>query len=1065
MKKIIALLFFFIGVQAITSQTTTSSIKGTIKTANAETLPGATVLAIHTPTGSKYSSMSNEDGRFNMLNMRVGGPYKVTITFVGFQTQIYNEVYLELGKPFNLDAILKDESQQLSEVKVTGARSKVFGSGRTGAETTIGRKELTSLPTISRSAEDFTRLEPSASGGSFGGRNDQYNSYSLNGAVFNNPFGLDAATPGGQTGSQPISLDAIDQIQVATAPYDVTLSGFTGASVNAVTKSGTNEFHGTTYAFFRNQNLTGSKINGENIFVPSLEQTQAGFSFGGPIIKNKLFFFANYEIDKRSDLGSNFVANDGNGTTDVNESRVLATDLMAVSNALTTLGYNSGPYQGFKHNSDSNKGIIKFDWNINDNNKLAVIYNFLDASKDKPAHPSALGFRGPNASILQFQNSGYQINNKLDSFLLELNSKVSETVSNKLQAGYTHFNDFRNPFSTPAPIINIQDGQGSNYIIAGHEPFSIHNTLDQKVFQITNNLTYTTGSHVFTFGGSFEKYQFQNSFNLTAYENFGTFGTLGNYKGLFSPYASVNEFLIDANRPFATSFIKQNLQFAQDRFNSLNSFPVGADKGWKLSELNVGQIAFYAQDDWSINDNFKLTLGLRADKPLYFNTSALIQKYIDTDNGATRNNSTDYFNPANGQATKLISTVLPTDKLLWSPRLGFNWDIKGDKTTQLRGGTGIFTGKLPFVWLGNQVSGADDGFFQVMDKNFKWPQVWRSSLGLDHKFDNDYIVTVDMSYNKDINGVHVQNWGLKAPTGTLAGTDGRVIYNSADKGSNSAYVMTNSNKGYVYNTSVKVQKNFINGLFASLAYNYLVSKDVNSIEAEITGDAFAFNPALGNVNNAVLSNSKYGDKHRFIGVATKKWSYGMDKKWSTTVSTFFEYAQGGRFNYIYGGDINNDGSGTNDLIFVPTSSQLQTMVFNPNAASSPAAQRAAYDSFISQDSYLSGRRGQYAERYGALSPWRGKWDMKLIQDYNFKVAAGKTNTIQFSVDILNLSNLLNSKWGLVQVPTSVQPIGVSVDQTTRIPTYTFSGSQTKTFNYDASLLSRWQAQFGIRYIF
>ncbi|MFT5251086.1 MAG: hypothetical protein ACI87N_000056, partial [Flavobacteriales bacterium] len=695
MKKIIALLFFFIGVQAITSQTTTSSIKGTIKTANAETLPGATVLAIHTPTGSKYSSMSNEDGRFNMLNMRVGGPYKVTITFVGFQTQIYNEVYLELGKPFNLDAILKDESQQLSEVKVTGARSKVFGSGRTGAETTIGRKELTSLPTISRSAEDFTRLEPSASGGSFGGRNDQYNSYSLNGAVFNNPFGLDAATPGGQTGSQPISLDAIDQIQVATAPYDVTLSGFTGASVNAVTKSGTNEFHGTTYAFFRNQNLTGSKINGENIFVPSLEQTQAGFSFGGPIIKNKLFFFANYEIDKRSDLGSNFVANDGNGTTDVNESRVLATDLMAVSNALTTLGYNSGPYQGFKHNSDSNKGIIKFDWNINDNNKLAVIYNFLDASKDKPAHPSALGFRGPNASILQFQNSGYQINNKLDSFLLELNSKVSETVSNKLQAGYTHFNDFRNPFSTPAPIINIQDGQGSNYIIAGHEPFSIHNTLDQKVFQITNNLTYTTGSHVFTFGGSFEKYQFQNSFNLTAYENFGTFGTLGNYKGLFSPYASVNEFLIDANRPFATSFIKQNLQFAQDRFNSLNSFPVGADKGWKLSELNVGQIAFYAQDDWSINDNFKLTLGLRADKPLYFNTSALIQKYIDTDNGATRNNSTDYFNPANGQATKLISTVLPTDKLLWSPRLGFNWDIKGDKTTQLRGGTGIFTGKLP----------------------------------------------------------------------------------------------------------------------------------------------------------------------------------------------------------------------------------------------------------------------------------------------------------------------------------------------------------------------------------
>ncbi|MFT5963374.1 MAG: outer membrane receptor protein involved in Fe transport [Flavobacterium sp.] len=1068
MKKTVILLFFIFGITTVIAQTTTSSIKGTVKSADAESLPGATIYATHTPTGSNYSALSNADGRFSMLNMRVGGPYKVTVTYVGFQNQVFNEVYLELGKPFNLDVLLNDESQQLSEIKITGSKNKVFASGRTGAETTIGRRELTALPTISRSAEDFTRLEPSASGGSFGGRNDQYNSYSLNGAVFNNPFGLDAATPGGQTGSQPISLDAIDQIQVATAPYDVTLSGFTGASVNAVTKSGTNEFHGTAYAFFRNQELTGSKIKGENIFVPSLEQTQAGFSIGGPIVKNKLFFFANYEIDNRSDLGSNFIANDGNGTTGVNESRVLESDLISVYNALTNLkdasgqnfGYNPGAYQGFTHNSDSNKGIIKFDWNINDNNKLAVIYNFLDASKDKPAHPSALGFRGPNASILQFEKSGYQINNKLDSFLLELNSKFSETVSNKLQAGYTHFNDFRNPFSTPAPVINIQDGAGTNYIIAGHEPFSINNQLDQKVFQVTDNLSYSTGNHTFTFGVSFEKYQFKNSFNLGGYDNFGN---PNGYAGTFyTPYSDVNAFLADAAQPYATSIVAQNFQFAQDTFNSKELFQVGADGGWKLSELNVGQVAFYAQDDWNITDNFKLSLGLRADKPLYFNTSDLIQKYIDTDNGASRNNATLYYNPQTKANEALISTTLPTDQLLWSPRLGFNWDVKGDRTTQVRGGTGIFTGKLPFVWLGNQVSGADDGFFQIMDKNFKWPQVWRSSLGLDHKFDNDYIMTVDMSYNKDINGVHVQNWGLKPPTGILNGADSRAIYLAADKGANNAYVMTNSNKGYVFNTSVKLQKNFDNGLFASLAYNYLISKDVNSIEAEITGDAFAFNPALGNVNDAVLSNSKYGDTQRFIGVASKKWKYGTNDKWSTTVSTFFEYAQGGRFAYIYGGDVNNDGSGTNDLIYVPTTAEISSMVFTGGAS-----QGVAFDKFISQDDYLSERRGQYAERYGALSPWRGKWDMKLMQDYNFKPSStsSKTNTIQFSVDILNLGNLLNSDWGLVQVPTSIQPIGVSVDQTTKIPTYTFNGTQTKTFNYDASLLSRWQAQFGLRYIF
>jgi len=1064
MKKIFVLLLCIFGFAVSVAQTTTSSIKGIVKGSANELLPGATVLAVHTPSGTKYSSLSNEDGRFNILNMRIGGPYKITVSFVGYQNQEYNDVYLDLGKVFSLDVDLTSESQALEEVKVV-SKNKVFQSGRTGAETTIGRRELTALPTISRSAEDFTRLEPTASGGSFGGRNDQYNNYSLNGAIFNNPFGLDAATPGGQTNAQPISLDAIDQIQVATAPYDVTLSGFTGASVNAVTKSGTNEFHGTAYAFYRNQDLTGSKIKGQKIFVPSLEQTQVGFSLGAPIIKDKLFIFGNFEIDKRTDLGSNFIANNNDGITGINESRVLQSDLDAVSSALMGLkdaqgnnfNYNPGAYQGFIHESNSTKGIIKLDWNINDNNKLAVIYNFLDASKDKPAHPTALGFRGPNASILQFQNAGYQINNKLDSFLLELNSKFSESVSNKLQAGYTYFNDFRDPFSSPAPVINIQDGSGANYIIAGHEPFSINNTLKQKVIQITDNLTYTSGNHAFTFGSSFEKFNFENSFNLAGYDNFGN---PNGYAGtFFTPYSNVQAFLDDAAQPYASSIVAQNMQYAQDMAESKSKFAVGSDGGWKLAELNVGQWAFYAQDDWSVADNFKLTIGLRADKPLYFNTDELIQKYIDTDNGgAGRDNNIDYYDPETGKAVKLISTDLPSDKILWSPRLGFNWDIKNDATSQLRGGSGIFTGRIPFVWLGNQVSGADDGFFQIMDPDYKWPQVWRTSVGYDHRFQSNYVLTVDVSYNKDINGVHVQNWGLKDPTGTLGGVDNRLIYTAADKGANNAYVMTNSDKGFAFNSSVKLQKTFENGFYASLAYNYLISKDVNSIEAEITGDAFAFNPALGNVNNDVLSNSKYGDTYRFIGVASKKWKYGNDK-WATTLSTFFEYAQGGRFSYTYGGDINNDGSAVNDLIYVPTSAEIAQMTF------SGAGQGEAFDKFIEQDDYLRDRRGEYAERYGAISPWRGKWDLKFLQDYNFRVssASEKKNTIQFSVDILNVGNLINSDWGVVQVPTSVQPIGVTVAGNT--PTYTFTNTQTKTFNYDASLTSRWQMQFGIRYIF
>ncbi|WP_338408336.1 TonB-dependent receptor [uncultured Flavobacterium sp.] len=1050
MKKIITLFLLVFALHSVIGQTTTSSIKGTVKGSDLELLPGATMQAVHTPTGSKYSALSNADGRFNILNMRIGGPYKIVVTFVGYKTQEFNDVYLDLGKVFNLEVLLQDESLKLEEVVITSSKGKVFGSGRTGAETTIGRKELATMPSISRSAADFTRMEPTASGGSFGGRNDQYNNYSLNGAVFNNPFGLDAATPGGQTDSNPISLDAIEQIQVATAPYDVTLSGFTGASVNAVTKSGSNEFHGTAYAFYRNQDLTGSKVNGEKIFVPTLTQSQAGFSVGGPLIKNKLFFFGNYEVDERTDLGSSVVANDGNGTTGVNESRVLAADLMSVSNALKTLGYDTGAYQGFTHNSNSSKGIIKLDWNINDNNKLAVIYNFLDASKDKPAHPTAINRRGPDFNTLQFANSGYQMNNKLNSFLLELNSKFSESVSNKLQAGYTHFNDFRNPFSAPAPVITITK-DGSPYIIAGHEPFSINNKLDQKVFQITNNLNYIVGNHNLTFGGSFEKFEFENSFNLKGY-GFDVFGSTD---------------LAGFNANIASGYYADQLAAASATFNSRGKIEAGKNGGWNLSEINVGQLAFYMQDEFSLNDNFKWTIGLRADKPLYFNTSELVQKFIDTENSEGYLPNIDYYNPKDGSVVHFDSTKLPGNSLLWSPRVGFNWDVNGENTTQLRGGTGIFTGKLPFVWIGNQVSGVDPFFYQVVNKDFKFPQVFRTSLGLDHRFKNNYIATVDMSYNKDINAVHVQDWGLKKPTSSLTGADNRAIYGDTNHGvwtdygfpvSSHAYVLTNSKKGSAFNASVKIQKTFDSGLFASVAYNYMNSLDVNSIEAEITGDAFAFNPALGNVNDDVLSNSKYGDKNRFIGVASKKWKYANDK-WATTVSTFFEYAQGGRFSYTYGGDINNDGSGGNDLIFIPTTAQISGMTF------SGSGQGAAYDNYIKQDDYLNGRRGQYAERYGALSPWRGKWDFKFMQDYNFKVssASNKTNTIQFSIDVLNLGNLLNSDWGLVQVPTSVQPIGVSVAG--NVPTYTFSGTQTKTFNYDASLASRWQAQFGVRYIF
>jgi len=1051
-KKGIIIILLFIGFLGF-SQTTTSSISGTVIDDSDQPLAGASVVAIHTPTGSKYGSVSQFSGKYAIRNMKVGGPYTVTVSYVGFKKLVFSNIFLQLGQPFNLDAKMNSVGEELEAVVIDVAKNKTFNSGRTGAETSLGSKELRTMPSISRSAADFYRLDPTASGGSFGGRNDQFNNFTLDGSIFNNPFGLDAATPGGQTGSQPISIDAIEQIQVSTAPYDVSLSGFTGAAVNAVTKSGTNEFHGTIYGFFRNQDLTGSKIKGEDVFVPELNQLQYGVSVGFPIVKDKFFFFANFEKEDRTDAGSNWVPNNGDGVTGINEASVLESDMMDVSNALRALGYETGAAQGYSHASGSTKGIVKLDINMSDKHKLALVYNFLDASKEKPAHPTALTSRGPNFTTLQFENSGYQINNKIQSFLIELNSDLTDKISNKLQMGYTHFDDFRNPNSKPAPVINIQNGSGLNYIVAGHEPFSVNNVLDQKVFQISDKLNILLNNHNVTIGYNFEKFMFKNSFNLVTYDNFGTFGTHGNYYGNFNAYPDVATFLADAADP--NGLLVANIAYAESQFTNLNAAGAGNDGGWKLAELNVGQIAGYIQDEWSIGDSFRLTLGLRADKPMYFNTSDLIQKYMDTDNGASRDTNIDYFDPESGDAVKLISTTLPSNDIILSPRLGFNWNSKGDNAMQVRGGTGIFTGRLPFVWLGNQVSGADDAFFQIVDKDFEWPRVWKSSLGVDTKFKNGFVLSVDGSYTKDIIAAHVQNWGLKAPTGSLAGVvDNRLVYTAADKGAKNAYVFTNSDQGYAYNGTVKVEKSFANNLYANLAYNFMEAKSVNSIEAEITGDAFDFNPISGDANEDVLTHSKYGDKHRILGVVSKKWNYGKDK-WSTTISSFFEYAQGGRFSYTYAGNINGDSSfQNNDLIYIPTAGELSTMNFPV------AGQAAAYESYIQQDDYLSKNRGSYAERYGALSPWRSKVDLKLIQNYNLR----KDQKIQFSIDVLNLGNLINSNWGVVQQPRSISPVAVSVDNA-GVPTYSFDGTITETFAYDTSLLSRWQMQFGLRYIF
>lgn len=1073
MKKFILLVLILMGFM-VNAQVTTSNISGVVYDNNNQLLPGVNVTAVHQPTGTNYGGITNFDGRFDLINLRVGGPYRVTISYVGFKKQLIDDIVLQLGQTFNVDVVMVEDDNQLDEVIITSNKSTTFSSERTGAETSIGNRELKALPTITRSAADFYRLEPTASSnGSFGGRNDQFNNFSLDGSIFNNPFGLDAATPGGQTNAQPVSLDAIDQIQVSTAPYDVTQAGFTGASVNAVTKSGTNQWKGTIYGFYRNQDMTGDKVGDDDIIVPDLTQAQYGVSIGGPIIKNKLFIFGNFEKDDREDLGSNFLAA-RSGVTGANVSRVSATDLDYVSQQLSALGYETGPYEGYTHDTESTKGIIKLDWNINNNHRAAIIYNFLNASRDLPANPEAIGRRGPDLTTLQFRNSGYRINNKINSFLVELNSNFGGNISNKFQAGYTFFDDSRDPFSAPAPPINIQQ-DGVRYIVAGHEPFSINNRLEQKVYQVTNNLNIVTGNHTITIGGSFERFEFDNSFNLGVYDFGGdTDLGLGPVSTFFDAFQSVR---INPASP-GTSFeeavnngtIAAALTNAQNVFNANNS-----GGNWALAETNVGQLAFYAQDKWKVTDRVTLTYGLRVDQPLYFDTDDKIAENIERGAGGTFPDGNyqpgiTYFNE-NGAPVNLNSLDLPTRRLLISPRLGFNYDVMGDKTMQIRGGTGIFTGRLPFVWIGNQVANPNFFFYTTSAPNFKFPQVWRNSLGIDYRFKNGIVASTDLIYTQDVNAQIVRNYGLGTPSGTLNGADNRQVYLPSDRalnefgGATNAYVFTNTNIGYSFNWSFKLQKSFSNGIFASIAYNFLEAEDASSLDAEISSDAFDRNPALGNVNKAVASTARYGDKHRIVGQINKAFSYGKNKQWRTSIGAFYEYAQGGRFSYTYSGDINGDGSPLNDLIYIPTPEELATYTFSGTSFNEREAQRVAFEAYIQQDEYLRERRGSYAEKYGILSPWKGRWDVKLLQDYDIQIG-DRTNTIQFSVDILNFGNLLNSDWGVIERPVNDQPIGVGfTDSAPSDPIYTFDTSQTKTFANDFSLDSRWQAQIGLRYIF
>ena len=747
---LVASLFVFLPKLILAQGVTTASLNGLVQDAEGNPLPGANVIALHVPSGTSYGASTRDNGLFNLPNLRVGGPYTVTVSYVGYNSQKEENIYLSLGQNFRLEFAMESEAVTVGEVVVTAEQDAVLNSNRTGAATYIEVDQIQSLPTIKRSIRDLIRLDPRSDGNySFGGKNWLFNNISLDGSYFNNPFGLDDPAPGGQTNSEPVPYDAVDQVQVSVAPYDVRQGGFTGAGINTVTKSGTNQIRGSLYSFYRNETLLGNTVSGNEVIAnPELLFYQSGFSVSGPIIQNKLFFFFNGEIERREDPGTNFTA-DNNGNVTFGESRVRADIMNQIrTRMMEVYGYDTGPYENFIHNTSNEKIIIKLDWNINEGNNLSLRYNRLDARRDLPPHPFVLatGGRGPNESSLPFRNSGYTINNRLNSFALELNSRRG-TFANRFFISYNRFRDYRNSFSEPFPTIQINEG-GVNYTTLGHEPFSIHNILDQDVWQVTDNFSYYLGNHVITVGSTFENFKFFNSFNIFRYGVFFLPDFLDFIGG--STFSSVDDFFARTN-PDSANFYD---------FRSL----VGSGP-YKGENIKVAQLSFYAQDEFIVSSVFNLTYGLRVDLPMYFTEPV--------DNPFSRNLT---LLDEEDQPETVDQSKLPGVQPLFSPRAGFNWDVTGDRSTQVRGGTGIFTGRLPFVWVGNvisnpgnnpnlypnvstQIKTSDDAILQTsfdlnaMVGDFKWPQVWNTNIAVDHILPHDILGTLEFIYGKDINSI------------------------------------------------------------------------------------------------------------------------------------------------------------------------------------------------------------------------------------------------------------------------------------------------------------------------
>lgn len=1071
-------------VSTAMAQITTSGVKGLIK-ANGEDVIGATITVTHVPTGAVYRSVTNSVGRFTIQGMRAGGPYTVEISYIGYKTKEIKNVTLKLGEMSDLSTQLEEDAHALGEVVVKGKLG--LDASKTGAATSYSAKDIANMPSISHSIGDITRMNPmvsvSQSGAmSFAGVNNRYNSFQVDGAVNNDVFGLTSnGQNGGQAGSQPISTETIDQVQVSVAPFDVRQSGFTGGAINAITKSGTNTFHGSVYGNWLNKDLIGSKytlMNGKDSQKYDDETDyRYGVTLGGPIIKNKLFFFANYEKSNKE-----YPNNYGYGS----EASKLGTEGFNIADEVLSIlkekGYNAS-YNNPKNYTKSDKAGIKLDWNINDKHKATFGWRMVNAKQLNS---------NSTASYLNASDYQYDFVSKTNTFTAELNSSFSEKINNQFQASYVSVRDHRDPKGI-APMIQIKN-VGGGTLCLGTERSSTANSLNQDIITFTDNLNWYVNNHTLTFGTHGEYYKFKNLF---IQDNYGTY-YFNNFDD-FKMFANGQKVAQSVNSK--TGEITYYNTLNQYRFGSANVAVTG-DPRW-APEFAAGQIGFYAQDKFNVTSNFELTYGLRMDIPLFFDTP--------TENAEF-----------NASAAKQGWNVVTNHKLsstpMWSPRVGFRWNIEKEHNMILRGGAGIFTGRIPFVWLSNNFTntgiqtsvynvygssglkegkqntgklndvslivdpykqsenaeklGTSNQAINVFDKDFKFTQNLRLDLALDFTLAGiDF--TLEGVFSKNLNDIYYKDLTRTEDGKTLGETypslsfDNRPMFSKITstedpnlKKFTNVYMLDNTSKGYSYNLSLSAVKRFDFGLDLAASYTYSRSKSVNCGTSSVAQSNYNYNYTYQNPNSPELGFTAFNVPHQIKASAFYHKDYA--EHWNTTVGLIYTGTSGSPYSLYYYGDLNQDGSNGNDLMFIPTDEQIDKMQFKANKNYTADEQKENFREWIANDGYMSKHRGEYFKRYADNLPFESHFDFHLAQTYKFKVGA-QVHSVELSFDVLNVGNMFNKKWGRY----------TSTGTAKYYSPVTYSGHGQFQFlhpgNYEMrsydDYYSRWRGQLGLKYTF